>query len=290
MRRVQKNMFSNLNMKKIVGIGVVMVLLLMAGSSCTKRVELADFQYSDTTAYAAVSLELELPVSGGKNAIQMRDSILAIFLADLKESGYEDMQGYGLPEKAQDSDYQSLIDNYGKQMLAYLSENAAPFDEELGSKWEYNLSMTSLMDTTKYVVYSCSGDMYMGGTSVQIIGSGTVIFAKENAKVIRQIIDENALDSVQTLLRKGLLSYYAGNGAELTEDELFDYLQMMDDNGILLERIPLPKDCPSLSYDGVGFYYEEGEIAPAEDGLINFVVPFEEITPYLTSEAQELLK
>lgn len=278
-------------MKKHFIVSFCAVFMALLGASCTsKKVEMLNFQYSDTTAYAAVTLELELPISGDKKTMQIRDSILNIFYANLKESGYEDLQEFILPKKAQESDYLSLMDTYGQQILTYLSDGAVPFAEELGSKWEYNLSMTPLTDTTKYAVYSCSGDMYMGGTSVQIIGSGTVLFNKTNAAIIRNIIADNSLESLQPILRKGLLSYYSGNGEELSEKQLFEHLQIVDENGSLIEQIPLPIDCPSLSYDGVGFYYEEGEIAAAEDGVLNFVVPFEEITPYLTTEVQDLLK
>lgn len=280
-----------IDMKKQLFVSFSMVLLTLIWASCTnKKVEILNFQYADTTAYASVTLELELPISGDKKAMLMRDSILNIFFANLKESGYEDIQKFNLPEKAQEADFLSLMDSYGQQILNSLSESAAPFAGELGSKWEYNLSMTPLMDTIKYAVYSCSGDMFMGGTSVQIIGSGTVLFDKTKSAIIHKIIAENTIDSLQPILRKGLLSYYAENGEEMTDKQLFEHLQIVDENGSLLEQIPLPADCPSLSYDGVGFYYEEGEIAAAEDGVLNFVVPFEEITPYLTTEVQALLK
>ena len=73
----------------------------------------------------------------------------------------------------------------------------------------------------------------------------------------------------------------------MSDEELLDYLfaEQTED----LDNLPLPGNAPYLSETGVVFLYTQYEIAPYSSGIITFEIPFADIHPFLTPEAQELI-
>ena len=73
----------------------------------------------------------------------------------------------------------------------------------------------------------------------------------------------------------------------LSDEELLEYL-FAEEVGSL-NHIPMPGNSPYLSETGVVFNYTQYEIAPYSSGIIIFEIPFLDILPFLTPEAQELI-
>ena len=56
-----------------------------------------------------------------------------------------------------------------------------------------------------------------------------------------------------------------------------------------LNHLPLPGNAPYLTETGVVFLYTQYEIAPYSSGIITFEIPFKDIRPFLTPDAQKLI-
>ena len=92
---------------------------------------------------------------------------------------------------------------------------------------------------------------------------------------------------MQPLLREGLKSYFAENGVKMTDNELFENLQIgISGND---RTIPLPMLQPFPTGEGLVFTYQQYEVACYAAGMPSFVVPYNKIAPYLTEEASRLL-
>lgn len=147
----------------------------------------------------------------------------------------------------------------------------------------YEISLSKQDETDTYITYTCNSYAYLGGAH----GSTTFYsfnINKATGKVITQTIDTAQVKALQPLLRKGVLSYLTTQDpdTQYADSTLNDYLFI--DNGI----IPLPSHAPYLTKEGVHFIYQQYEIGPYAMGMVEFFIPYAEIEPYLTKEAQQI--
>ena len=73
----------------------------------------------------------------------------------------------------------------------------------------------------------------------------------------------------------------------MSDEELLEYL--FAEEVSVLNHLPLPGNPPYLSKTGMVFLYTQYEIAPYSSGIITFEVPFNDIMPFMTKEAKELI-
>ena len=178
-----------------------------------------------------------------------------------------------------------VVDYYVGGTLSFLKGQAAEM-LRYGSRqpMSYDLSVTLSADTVNYLSYEVKSYAYLGGAH----GSAadyTVNIAKPSGNVLSQTVDTLKVKALQPVLRKGVLGYLRGNGADyINEHNLTEYLFVSD--GI----IPLPAHAPYLAADGVHFVYQQYEIGPYAMGMVSFTVPYDEIKPYLTEEALRLMQ
>lgn len=184
---------------------------------------------------------------------------------------------------------QNLVDFYGKGTFSYLQQEYNNMKETVGDnrfnpQLSYEIHIKKAGETDSYLTYHISTYAYLAGAH----GSATdfhVNISKDSKKVVTNIIEKQKLKELQPILRKGTLQYLNQDAEEKILDEnLKDCLFI--ENGI----IPLPSHTPYLAKDGVHFIYQQYEIGPYAMGMVQFTVPYHEISPFLTPEAQKLIK
>lgn len=184
------------------------------------------------------------------------------------------------------TDGNAVAEYYANGTIEYLKSEAQGM-KEAGMKetpqMTYELEVRKIADNNRYVSYATTSYAFLGGAH----GSATnyaVNIAKASGKVLTLAVDTLQTKAMQPILRKGILSYLHEQGdTTVTEKTLGDFLFI--ENGI----IPLPAHTPYLADDGVHFVYQQYEIGPYAMGMVTFTVPYADIRPFLTKEAQSLL-
>jgi hypothetical protein len=150
-------------------------------------------------------------------------------------------------------------------------------------KFEYDFSLVKTDETDRYVVFLNEDYVYLGGAHGGIVGQGPLTFDKKTGDLVEQFLEPGCLKDIQPLLRKGLAEYFADNGEEIEPESVDEYL--MTDNGV----IPFPAWTLFPTESGLGFLYQQYEIAPYAVGMPGFTIPYDDLLPYLTAEAKALL-
>ncbi len=183
----------------------------------------------------------------------------------------------------------------GEAMLRYYcDDNAACLRAELETmrseerpelpELSCEVNITRIAETDRYLTYCFNLYCYLGGAHGSFTSSCTN-FSRLTGDRITGSVDASHVEELQPLLRRGVLSYLHLAGEEsATDANLMDYL-LLDGN-----TIPLPAVAPYLAGDGLHFVYQQYEIAPYALGLVGFVIPYDDIRPYLTAEVQALVE
>lgn len=184
------------------------------------------------------------------------------------------------------SNGKAVIEQYGKDNFSYLKEqlkDITSIDPRANINMSCEIDIYKAAETDSYITYDCFSYTYLGGAH----GSSTnyaINIDKASGKALLQTVDTTQVKALQPLLRKGVLSYLKESDAEVSDSTLNDYLFI--DNGI----IPMPAFTPSLTKEGVHFIYQQYEIGPYAMGMVNFTINYADIKPFLTKEAEKLLK
>ena len=244
-------------------------LLADVGNAVT--VETVQFEKSDSTA--EVSLLIHWPVSGDKVLVDsLRKHIC--WLLDGKFDGQKNFQTYG------ESLFESLSADWHD-----IYDEMEP-EDRLGAFSKYH-HITRLAETASYITYYYSTYEYGGGAHGLTTEVGFT-FRKSDGRQV-PILAKTDSPKLSALIKEGVRRHFSGDAGQLLSDEaLLDYLFAEEVSS--LNHIPLPGNSPYLSDTGVVFNYTQYEIAPYSSGIIIFEIPFQEIRPFLTPEASELIQ
>ena len=277
---------------KVLG-GMAAAVCMTAVAACnnqSKSLKTESFSASDTTAHSSFTMKAELPA--GKDAasenirrelIGVMDSQLAFICSYEGDRVFPAFEGEGSNE---------AVFNYYKENAATrlrdlggedAAERAEYFDGERPG-WEYEFSRTKTADTLGYVVFQNLDYIYTGGAHGGMIGHGDMTFDRKTGERIK-FLDGDVTGAMQPLLVKGLISYFSEYGEQMTEESLMEHLMLWEE----ITQIPLPTWDPHPSADGLVFTYQQYEIASYADGMPNFTIPYEDVAPYLTPQAQKVL-
>ena len=211
---------------------------------------------------------------------ELANNYLPVLLGDDNEKNFPNYKG-------DITRGQAIVDFYGKANLAYIKVQAdelRKYTEDENTPMSCDIAIRKTYDCPSYVNYTTSTYTFLGGAH----GSATnytVSILKSSGKVLTQTADTLQLEAMQPLLRKGVLEYLHKNGeVDVTDDNLNDVLFV--EKGI----IPLPAHAPFLTKNGLCFIYQQYEIGPYAMGMVTFTIPYEQAKPYMTTEAQELVK
>lgn len=287
---------------KAITIGIISALL--AACTGSQNIELESFSFSDSCEYTNLSLEGELPKADNQVTQVIRDTLLYIIEKQLCFTDYEGNDAVKWYEGDR-TDLSSIIDYYGKSLFNALSSQSRNdveernryimADETMSDEekqritsdfpgWDYSLSLKLDTVTSRYAIFQNNSYIYQGGAHGGVSGAGAVTFDMKTGKRIASFIDKTHTHQLQSLLRRGLRTYFSAQGEEVADEDLNDCLLL---NG---EEIPLPEcyvPCPGK--DGLEFTYAQYEIACYAAGMPSFTIPYCDLLPYLTDEAKELL-
>lgn len=253
-------------------------------ASCVKKtpaaVNCTNVGFSDTTGNVLLTMNLDLPVAVKGPAKVICDSLVAQVVGQLESFGYYEDEPHRLPPySGKAGNLGALVAHYGEAVNAYLDSLATEDVRErlevsdFAPKWEYQVGLTKVEETDKYVLFNSSNYIYMGGAHGGVTGEGDIIFRKSDGARIRNVIDRSRVMEMQDLIQEGLQAY----------GEDMDYLFIED--GVF----PLPVWEPSLTKEGVSFTYQQYEIAPYAFGMPSFTIPYEKAMEFLTPEAKALV-
>ena len=243
---------------------------LMADVGNAVTVETVKFEKSDSTA--EVSLLVHWPVGGDKVLVDsLRKHIC--WLLDGEFDGPKDFQTYG----------ESLFESLSADWHDVYDEMEP--DDRFGAFSKMH-DITKMTETDRYITYFYRTHEYGGGAHGFTTEVGFT-FRKSDGKQIPLLANTDS-PKLSALIKEGVRRHFSDDADHpLSDEELLEYL-FAEEVGSL-NHIPLPGNSPYLSETGVVFNYTQYEIAPYSSGIIIFEIPFLDILPFLTPEAQELI-
>lgn len=278
--------------KKLIGLELA-VAAVVACTPSGKELKTETFEFADSTAHAHLTIKAELPVAAKGAPAAIRTKLIEVMDRQLSHIGtYEQDRMFPAFEGNAD-DSKALMDYYrGKAFETIATVSQADFDErkqyidedEEIPGWEYDFSLTRTSETDRYVIFLSEDIVFSGGAHGGIIGCGPLTFDKKDGHLVEKFLKDSALQEMQPLLRKGLVQYYASNGQEIQPEQLGEYLTLSGD------VIPYPTWAPIPTPEGLDFTYQQYEIASYADGMPSFTLPYEEVLPFLTEDAKEIIR
>ena len=279
-------------LKKLIGLELA-VAAVVACTPSGKELKTETFEFADSTAHAHLTIKAELPVAAKGAPAAIRTKLIEVMDRQLSHIGtYEQDRMFPAFEGNAD-DSKALMDYYrGKAFETIATVSQADFDErkqyidedEEIPGWEYDFSLTRTSETDRYVIFLSEDIVFSGGAHGGIIGCGPLTFDKKDGHLVEKFLKDSALQEMQPLLRKGLVQYYASNGQEIQPEQLGEYLTLSGD------VIPYPTWAPIPTPEGLDFTYQQYEIASYADGMPSFTLPYEEVLPFLTEDAKEIIR
>jgi len=282
----------------------VAVLTAMSCNNAKGPMPTELYYRADSTACAYLTVDAELPSGKDKVSAGVRGELAGVIDDILSRiTSYEDERFFG-PFEGDGGDTRAMLDYYRDNAFGVISRLAqedaderATFiiesddftDEEKETmlanfpRWAYEFSLRKVEDNDRYVVFQSRDYIYMGGAHGGVTGKGCLTFSKEDGRLVTDFVDPSRVGDIQPLIVKGLLEYWAEGGFETTWDDMKDVL-FIEDGIVPLPSWPL---CPTE--EGMVFIYQQYEIAAYAMGMPSFTVPYDEIAPYLTDEARQLL-
>ena len=275
---------------------------LSCGQNSSLQTEVRD--YADSTAHSYLTLHAELPVPADAASKAIRGKLVDMMDTQLSQITFGEPQRYFPRFEGNTDDTEALMAYYKDQTLAligrlsqedadererYIREDGDLSEEEKAEiladspSWGYEFNLKKLADTLGYVVFQSQNYIYQGGAHGGITGDGYLTFDRKSGRFLEATVDPACTAEIQPLLVKGLLGYYGEFGEKMSEEELRERLQIEGD------QIPLPAWTPYPTPEGLCFVYQQYEIASYADGMPSFVLPYNEVEPWLTPEARQLL-
>ena len=290
--------------RKLVLVG----LAIAAAVACdpgTGALKMETFERADSTVNAHMSMNVEIPAPVKGPAGNIRSKLIEVIDAQLSQiASFEDEPRLFPAYEGNTLDTKAVMNYYWDQSMeafggaakedydarvASVEENDGLTEEERLSilfsipKYEYDFSLIKTDETDRYVVFVNEDYVYLGGAHGGIVGQGPLTFNKKTGELVENFLEPGCLKDIQPLLRKGIAEYLSSDGDEISLEEVEEYL--MTENGM----IPFPGWTPFPAENGLGFLYQQYEIAPYALGMPGFTIPYDDILPFLTEEAKALL-
>jgi len=234
-------------------------------------VETVKFEKNDSTA--EVSVLVQWPTTGEKVIVDSLRRHICDLLGDDFIDGPKAIQKYGQALfESQQADWHSVYDDMEP-------------DARMGA-FSKTHEITMLTQTKQYVTYYYETYQYGGGAHGYLTQVGFT-FRKSDGRQIPLLKNTNS-PKLSKIIKEGVRRHFSERPDKpLSDDELLDFLFAEEKSA--LNHLPLPGNAPYLSDTGMVFHYTQYEIAPYSSGIIKFEVPFKEILPFMTDEAQKLI-
>ena len=183
------------------------------------------------------------------------------------------------------SDSKKMITYYVNETLRSLQEIVVedaeePEGIEEGLSLFRNFYISKMSEGKSYLTMSFSCDEFIGGCHGLLTQSG-VTFRKSDGRRIGWDVFFTYRDGFEELMTDSLKAYFGVD----TDEELRN--QLLKDNEYPL--VPLPRCGPLFTTKGVLFQYQSYEITCYANGMPYFILPYEQLKPYMTETARRLV-
>ena len=259
--------------------------------------------FSDSTAHAALKSSVEVPVATDKATEEIRKALLETYRCELEGCGFDEDYTVKVTGK-QSSSLQETVDRFCKEAYSQFSKEAdSDFDDRVSgldrssfdsdeeyqecienmSGWECRIDISLIGKSDRYAVFKSQNYGYYGGAHGGIAGSGPLTYDLSTGELVTDFIKEGSEAGLQDILMKGVRDYMADNDESVELEKMNDVL--MTDDG----TVPIPTWTPYPTDKGLTFIYLQYEVLPYVFGMPEFTVPYDEIKPFLTQKALDLL-
>ena len=180
------------------------------------------------------------------------------------------------------SDSKKMITYYVNETLRSLQEIVVEDAEEPegGLSLFRNFYISKMSEGKSYLTMSFFCDEFIGGFHGLLTQSG-VTFRKSDGRRIGWDVFFTYRDGFEELMTDSLKAYFGVD----TDEELRN--QLLKDNEYPL--VLLPRCGPLFTTKGVLFQYQSYEITSYANGMPNFILPYEQLKPYMTETARRLV-
>lgn len=261
--------------------------------------QLKKYEFDKENKYGKVEIDVECPTGDDVVSSNIRQDLLSILNKAVNMN-----EDYGMisASKGDKPDMKDAVESYGnllydkvcdqsKEDNKMRNDTEKQIAKEEGRDYEkidvmqyfYEVEIDREWEDKNYCVFDAEIETFNGGAHGSSIDLGGLTYSKKDGKRFTDFIKPASEKEMQKLLRVGLVSYFVKEGQAVDDAGLNDMLQL-DGN-----LIPLPKETPHPTAQGLVFRYGQYEIAPYAAGKPKFCVPYAKIKPFLTAEAIELL-
>ena len=280
-----------------------LAVLLVSCAQAPKDIQTKSFFQKDSTEYSRMSMKIDLPVSSGSVASNIKAKLMKVTDDILSRvTSYENERFYP-PYDGDKADADAFVDYYFKQtssLIEHLSRseveerNAYIMEDDDMSEaqkkqilayipmWGYDFSLEKIYENPACVVFKSMDYIYMGGAHGGVVGKGGLTFDKKDGSLVEHLVDRAKAADIQPLLVKGIIDYFSDAGFKVSADQIHEYLSLDGD------AIPLPAWEPYPSEKGLEFIYQQYEIASYAAGMPSFTVSYDDIAPFLTPQGQAI--
>lgn len=190
----------------------------------------------------------------------------------------------GTPYLLRNSDTKAMVHSVG---LAYVDtvRSALAAEKDAGmtppAPQAYIFQVGPDYVTDKFATYTSVAYVDLGGAH-----GGTsfraAVFEFPGGKTLGyDIFKTDSMAAVRTLVLDALKSQYFKVS---TTEELAEHLLVAPEN------VTLPEQAPYFMKNGVGFVYQQYEIAPYSEGMPSCTISYDALRPYFSDKAAELLR
>lgn len=167
-------------------------------------------------------------------------------------------------------------------------------DNDFGTamKFAYNGNILLVAQNEKFATFTLDAYIYTGGAHGMPIWSSKTL-RKTDGMILNDKLLNEKVNSVafKKLLEQGVKTYFTvQKGAFYQCDFQSDKSQSEIFENYKIDDLPLPQEKPFLTKNGVGFVYMPYEISWYANGRIAFVLPYSQMTDYMSEDALNLVK
>ena len=250
-------------------------LLFATCSSFGQGINTEKFTFEKETKYCTVNMSVELPVATDDDVCaKITRQLYSVLGRVFSHNGLADLSPYN----GNEMNSRVVTDYYFRHFFIKLNNSSYETAKEYEDyQAEFSLRISKGYETPSCVVFNCYVYTWAGGVH-GLETEDALTFSKKDGHIVDSFLDSaRDLSSLQSMIRKGLCVFF-----ETEPENLGEYID------VDVYDIPLPSTLYP-SEEGIVFHYGAYEIAPHVYGDPCFTVPYDEITPFLSKEARELL-
>lgn len=227
--------------------------------------------------HVKTTVEMEYPQNGDDEILnKIRQQVADLLIAD-----------YNGNLADADKILQQFVVEENDKLKAEVFEPIEPIEP-----YTYNGEIKMTAQTPDFITFEKYAYAYTGGAHGMSFWQAVSV-NKRNGEPLNDVIlnKHAASQEFKQLLKQGVSAYFSMQRAAVYKCEFQpEKLQDAVFGEFDANNLPLPASKPFLTAKGVGFAYQQYEIASYADGMIAFVIPYNKMRPYLTDEVWNMVE